>query len=1074
MYSSIYCHPNPGPAKPVYKFPCGICEKPVKSNQRGVQCDDCDVWFHTKCMSMPSAVYKGIEGKDVSWICCSCGLPNFSSTLFFTPSSDSINTSIATENSYSVLSSLSGHHTGSPAPSSSSTSFSSMNSSIGSPMHMSSPLRNTRQEKRLLSSFRVMIVNFQSLRAKKSDFWLLLQEIEPDIIIGNETWLHQGFYECEVIPPNYHIVARRDRSSSPHGGVIIIAKDNITGTDLHVNTNSEFCAASFECPGKSPLIIGSAYRPPNTDGVYMEELCAQMKNLHMKYPSSTIWIAGDMNLPDIDWNTSTITSNSNPVHINQLLLDTVYDTGSEQMVTFPTRGKNTLDLFITNRPSLVEKIKPAPGVSDHDIVFIQTNSVVPRKRPPRRKLLLWNKADTTKLSDSIRNFSTEFTRDNTESTDVNFLWNRFKDFCTEAIEASVPSKLSSTRFSQPWVNRKVKRLSRQKKRAYRKAKMTNSSADFDTYKRLQKDTRAECRRAHNTYVSDLVSENNSKKLYTFIKGRRCDSSGVSSLRSNGVSFSDPKTKATLLNNQFCSVFTEEASSNMPTMDSEPSPSMHQFSINEEGVVKLLRDLNPHKATGPDSIPTRFLKDYSEMIAPSLTLIFQASLQQGCAPSDWKSANVTPLFKKGDRSSPSNYRPISLTSVCSKIMEHIIHSQVMKHLDLHNILSDAQHGFRKKRSCESQLILTIQDLAAALDDGEQIDAILLDFSKAFDKVPHRRLLYKLDHYGIRGNTLQWISSFLTDRSQRVVVENQSSTSAPVTSGVPQGSVIGPLLFLLYINDMPAKASSTTRLFADDSLLYRKIKTIQDSIALQEDLDRLQKWEEDWQMSFNPSKCEVIRFSRKRNPTSASYSIHGQILTVAKTGRYLGVTLSEDLSWKPHVEATVKKANNSLAFLRRNLQSCPSTIKDQCYKSLVRPILEYAAPTWDPHTQNCIQSLEAVQRRAARFVTGDYHTTSSTSQMMNQLGWKTLQQRRHCAKVIMVYRIIYFLVDIDPSCYYRTSNAINTSARFMVPFCRTDSYRHSFFPSSVRLWNALPAHLTGATTIEAFKEGIINHM
>ena len=275
-------------------------------------------------------------------------------------------------------------------------------------------------------------------------------------------------------------------------------------------------------------------------------------------------------------------------------------------------------------------------------------------------------------------------------------------------------------------------------------------------------------------------------------------------------------------------------------------------------------------------------------------------------------------------------------------------------------------------------------------------------------------------------------------------------------------------------MPAKATSSTRLFADDSLLYRKIRTTQDQTALQADLDRFEKWEEDWQMSFNPSKCEVIRFSRKRRPLATDYSIHGQTLTAAKTGKYLGVTLSEDLSWKPHVETTVKKANNSLAFLRRNLQRCPSNIKDQCYKSLVRPILEYAAPAWDPHAQNCIQPLEAVQRRAARFVTGDYHTTSSTSSMIKQLGWQTLQQRRQYTKVIMVYRIINRLVDIDATPHYRLSAAINNTARYMVPYCRTESYRHSFFPSSVRLWNSLPAHLTAAHTIEAFRMGIVGHL
>ena len=181
---------------------------------------------------------------------------------------------------------------------------------------------------------------------------------------------------------------------------------------------------------------------------------------------------------------------------------------------------------------------------------------------------------------------------------------------------------------------------------------------------------------------------------------------------------------------------------------------------------------------------------------------------------------------------------------------------MGHLDNNHLLSDVQHGFRKKRSCESQLILTIQDLANGLNDGKQIDAILLDFSKAFDKVAHQRLLQKLQYYGIRGYLNDWVADFLKDRQQEVVLEGTHSSATQVTSGVPQGTVLGPLLFLVYINDMPEGIDSTMRLFADDSLLYRFIRTKEDQSILQEDLRKLELWEHKWQMQFNADKCEVL--------------------------------------------------------------------------------------------------------------------------------------------------------------------------------------------------------------------------
>jgi hypothetical protein len=220
-----------------------------------------------------------------------------------------------------------------------------------------------------------------------------------------------------------------------------------------------------------------------------------------------------------------------------------------------------------------------------------------------------------------------------------------------------------------------------------------------------------------------------------------------------------------LNEQFSSVFTKENTSTIPNLGTSKTPDAPNIIAGKEGVLKLLLNLNPHKATGPDQLSTRFLREMATSITPSLTLIFQTSLERGTVPDDWKTAHVTPIFKKGDKSKPSNYRPVSLTSICCKTLEHIIFSHLMKFFEIHSILSDKQHGFRKKRSCESQVILTIQDHAAGLYSKSQIDAILLDFSKAFDKVPHERLAAKLHHYGVRGNTLSWIKiSWQTETSR----------------------------------------------------------------------------------------------------------------------------------------------------------------------------------------------------------------------------------------------------------------------------------------------------------------------
>ena len=233
--------------------------------------------------------------------------------------------------------------------------------------------------------------------------------------------------------------------------------------------------------------------------------------------------------------------------------------------------------------------------------------------------------------------------------------------------------------------------------------------------------------------------------------------------------SDSVQKAEVLNDQFRKVFTQEDFTNMPALDNDSYPSMPEVTVSTQGVQKLLSKLQPNKATGPNDLPARVLKEFAVEIAPALSCIFQRLLDTGILPEDWRRANISPVFKKGDRTKASNYRPVSLTSICSKVLEHILHSNISDHLDQYNVLCEEQHGFRSKHSCESQLVQTIHDLALALDNRKQTDVVIMDSSKAFDKVAHNRLLLKLSHYGIRGNTYNWISSFLKDRHQQVVVD-----------------------------------------------------------------------------------------------------------------------------------------------------------------------------------------------------------------------------------------------------------------------------------------------------------------
>ena len=427
---------------------------------------------------------------------------------------------------------------------------------------------------------------------------------------------------------------------------------------------------------------------------------------------------------------------------------------------------------------------------------------------------------------------------------------------------------------------------------------------------------------------------------------------------------------------------------------QPSPysQMPQIQISVKGIEKMLKSLNPHKAAGPDQFKPIVLQTLHAELAPILQVKFQKSLDSGKLPYIWKEADVSPIFKKGDKSDPANYRPISLTCVLCKVLEHKVASNLTKHLTNSNILFELQHGFRENRSCETQLVMLVDEISKSMQMGKQTDLILLDFSKAFDKVAHEKLISKLHFYGIRGKTLSWVKDFLDSRSRAVVLNGVKSDKIAVSSGVLQGSVLGPILFLAYINDLPDQVKSRVRLFADDTAIYLAISSEGELIILQNDLHTLEIWEKRWDMSFNPSKCQVLHITRAKCPIQTRYILHGTVLESVPSAKYLGVTISDNLSWTPHIDSVSKKANQTLGFLKRNIKVHNKDLKSTAYTTLVRPQLEYASTVWSPHTATDITKLEAVQRRSARWATRDYQHTSSVTQMIKDLNWRSLEQWR----------------------------------------------------------------------------------
>ena len=791
----------------------------------------------------------------------------------------------------------------------------------------------------------------------------------------------------------------------------------------------------------------------------------------MKHPR--IIIAGDFNLPDWDWENMILKKPTSYPSLHKQFLNTIRDMGMEQMIKEPTRDDNILDLVVTNMPQLIPRTELIPGLGDHDKVYFEMNIKLSHNRQKPRPVPIYKKANWDKMKEDMIKTDgdiQELVKDPETTTDK--LYTTFEESLKKSIKENIPVKMLTKKVEHPWITYEIKKLMRKRDRTYRKWKKNKTEEKEKQLKSIKKEIQTKVRRAHWDYVNGLTIRKEgdeheyekTKRFYTYMKHQKNSSTGVAPLKDQGKLVLDPEKKAELLNQTFQKAFSSGTSytdeeivdkCKMP-MDNEKYKSMPELIITRPGVEKILEKLNPSKAPGPDGLSPRILRALSKEIAPILTTIYRHSLISGKVPKQWKKANVTPIYKKGEHYQPSNYRPVSLTSVPCKIMEHILVSNIMTHLEDNNILKDNQHGFRKKRSCETQLLELTNHLTSSLEKGIQTDLIVLDFAKAFDKVNHSLLVYKLRHYGIRGAVKNWIEDFLSQREQAVVVDGAQSSSIPVASGVPQGSVLGPCLFLMYINDLPEAVDSTSRLFADDTGVHRDILEESDGIILQQDLDALNTWEERWDMSFHPVKCLVLRHTRSKKPIETIYKLHGQVLSIVPSTVYLGLTIQDDGEWKKHIDNIESKGNQLLGFLRRNMRIDNKQAKQEAYKMLIRQPIEYGAVIWDPYHKTDIEKLERIQRRAARFVQGDFKQTSSVTAMINSLRWPSLEERRQELRINYLIKIITSKVAVKKDLLVpATSRPRRTHNCQLKLISSSKDYRkNSFFPRTIRDWNALP--------------------
>jgi hypothetical protein len=626
---------------------------------------------------------------------------------------------------------------------------------------------------------------------------------------------------------------------------------------------------------------------------------------------------------------------------------------------------------------------------------------------------------------------------------------------------------------------------KRKRKLWSKYKRNRTQENLDNYKMSRNQVKGSIKRQISLYEQQLCSSSSSAsisgQLYRYLNSSRSSRDKITKLKVDNKLISEEQECATAMNNYFVTVFNPPTAvdpAGQSGSDMQANMKVQTLDITFNDVYTQLSSLNVHKAGGPDLLPSYILKQCKHELSNPLMLLYNKSLLASELPQDWKDADILPIFKTGDKLECGNYRPISLTSIVVKVLEKLVLQRILEHVESNKLLHTSQFGFRKHRSCEMQLLLYTNFLVKSYDLKVPVHSIYLDLQKAFDKVPHAELLYKLQHYfGIEGQLLNWLRSFLTGRRQRVRIGQTYSSWEYVTSGVPQGTVIAPFLFILYVNDIQNGLNGVNILkFADDTKLYCSINDISDTIKLQSNLDLMGDWFIKWRMPVNVKKSGALKFGFSDNyPTS--YSLYGEKLKELMSERDLGVIMDGSLSNKPHIQKIVNQAMRAYGWMVRNLVTRDRVVVLRVYKSLIRPILEYASSVWSPSRVGLMNKLERVQRKVTKLIYRDV----PYSDRLVMLKLPSLRWRRNYLDMLRVYSIVHgdeslrrelitfsTEVSVSGASLRRHRHAIYKSN------VHTDIYKHHFVNRVVDQWNSLPEPLLDIPQFSLFKKRLKEHL
>ena len=946
----------------------------------------------------------------------------------------------------------------------------------------------------------------------------------PFFLAFTESHLNDSSKEAEYHIPNYtHITCNRKGRSK--GGVIIYLHNHLTYVLLE-KAADEMCSLLAVHIREINLVLFLAYRPPpDYDGQYhgrllegsfnsviISNISKVLSNLPLPLPD--IILAGDFNFPKATWRDGSGIKaqghSSENTMLNQLI-DLCDDYSFTQKINFGTRttpsgGSNTLDLLFTNNHLLINRVtKTKTALSDHDMITCYTShdlwlynidSEVSEMSVNLSNYNL-NKANWPNIKENLNtlNWPELFRNQTAEQQQITFM-----NTITDIIHANCPRYTMMRGQNKTRIPRDRRILFRQRKRKMRLKNKPSTSPR--TSMRLEREIqdieyklitsfKEERLRSEQRAVNNIKS--NPKYFYSYARRHQTIKTGIGPLKINDCLLKSPEDISKALLEQYSSVYSipdTDAEINDPTEYFNDANVNHatllDIEFNELMIENEIKQLKNNSAAGPDHFPVMLLKSCKEELSKPLYLMWRYSLDHGEIASVYKHAVVCPILKPNSQSYlPKSYRPISLTSHLIKIFEKIVASAIVKHLTDNNLLPSNQHGFLKGRSTLSQLLNHVETIIRVLESGRSLDTIYLDFAKAFDKVDHNILCRKMKGFGIGGNVGVWLHSFLTGRTQQVSANGGISQYASVLSGVPQGTVLCPILFTIMISDLDsALTNAFALLFADDSRVSRIITSEDDVQDFQEELSNMvYPWAPTNKAVFNGDKFEHVHFGKHTFHISQFCDPSNNPIAEKSQIKDLGIWISNDLSWNSHIDKMISACKQQTAWILRTFSKRDKITMRTLWISLIRPITDYCSPLWSPNPTSYgnIDRLEGVLRSFTKHVEGLENL--NYKERLNALNLQSIQRRHERYKIIYIFKMKEGLVPNLPvspenpedtfALSFKYSNRNGCRCSVPKPILHHNpaviQRNSSFALTASNLWNCLPPCLSTLSncTVDYFK-------